>query len=363
MLPQFNFAPFLEQLARDIRGQKDVDHKPINVDTFVARSILQKAIRRGETDLALRATATLLRDDPQVLWRRLLVIALEDLGIYEWKLLGKIAVAESSKVLRASVGTELEVATALVTQACEGTRCQAANELHILGRFHPYGDDVRRAMRILPVRDALDLAGNPQGEFIGRYVGVLFCLGQDQPTSSWPKPLVPIEELFDRITGPASPEIAALYAWTFKRTRLPLACGSLLLHAVNGTPVNDEEYTHDDKLPPVAWIGETPSFALDQYTRGGRAAISSYVRSSRRWIGFAGKLGLSHVEQCKTAGELFFRVESAAVTRRRSWDIARVIRDKAWTIGCHIPVPIAEKGLDLAFAEVGCLNLIRSSLV
>ena len=204
---------------------------------------------------------------------------------------------------------------------------------------------------------------NPEGEFIGRYVGVLFCLGRETLTSSWPKPLVPIEELFERITGPASPEMAALYAWTFKRTRLPLALGSLLLHAVNGTPVNDDEYTHDDKLPPVAWFGDVPSFALDQYTRGGRAAISSYVRTSPEWRVYTAKLGLSHAQQCKAAGEMFFRVESAAVTQRRSWDIARVIRDEAWTIGCHVPVPIAESALDLAWAEVRLLNEHRVALV
>lgn len=98
-------------------------------------------------------------------------------------------------------------------------------------------------------------------------------------------------------------------------------------------------------------------------TRGGRAAISSYVRTSPEWAAYTAKLGLSHAQQCKAAGELFFRVESAAVTRRRSWDIARVIRDLAWTIGCHVPVPLAEQGLDLAFAQVARLNLERSSVI
>lgn len=98
-------------------------------------------------------------------------------------------------------------------------------------------------------------------------------------------------------------------------------------------------------------------------TRAGRAAISSYVRMSPQWRAFAAKLGLSHGQQCKAAGELFFRVESAAVMRRRSWDIGRVIRDLAWTLGCHVPVPLADGALELAFGQVSSLNQQRAALL
>jgi hypothetical protein len=40
-------------------------------DTWIARSALQKAIRRGDEELAVRAAMTLLKTDPPVLWMRL----------------------------------------------------------------------------------------------------------------------------------------------------------------------------------------------------------------------------------------------------------------------------------------------------
>ena len=43
---------------------------PLTISPWVAMSLLQKAIRRGRKDLALRAAATLLKGSPERLWRR-----------------------------------------------------------------------------------------------------------------------------------------------------------------------------------------------------------------------------------------------------------------------------------------------------
>ena len=52
----------------------------LTVSPWVAMSLLQKAIRRGEERLALRAAATLLLS-PDRLWRRCGCIAFEDVGV------------------------------------------------------------------------------------------------------------------------------------------------------------------------------------------------------------------------------------------------------------------------------------------
>src|SRR5690606_38039022 len=110
----------------------------------------------------------------------------------------------------------------------------------------------------------------------------------------------------------------------------PLSCASLLLHAVNGTPKGGvDTYAADDPLPPVIEVSGIPSFAFDQYTRLGKAAIRQYVSRSERWRAFSEPLKLTRQQQATAAGELFFRVESAVVRRRRSWDIGRVLRDQA----------------------------------
>jgi hypothetical protein len=54
---------------------------PLAINPWVASSLLQKAIRRADTDLAARAAFTLSKYRGQGIWRRLIVIAFEDVGV------------------------------------------------------------------------------------------------------------------------------------------------------------------------------------------------------------------------------------------------------------------------------------------
>jgi hypothetical protein len=62
------------------RRGKPPTPRPLDVSPWLAMSILQKVIRRDRKDLALGAAATLLRDAPDKLWRRIGCIAFEDVG-------------------------------------------------------------------------------------------------------------------------------------------------------------------------------------------------------------------------------------------------------------------------------------------
>ncbi|WP_204351099.1 hypothetical protein, partial [Serratia marcescens] len=51
--------------------------RPLAVDHWLVSSLLQKAIRRGDADLAARAALTLLDLRGSTIWRRFMVIAFE----------------------------------------------------------------------------------------------------------------------------------------------------------------------------------------------------------------------------------------------------------------------------------------------
>ena len=70
-----------QQLSDAISNFQTPTCDPLTVSPWVAMSLMQKAIRRGEERLALRAAATLLRDAPDRLWRRCGAIAYEDVGL------------------------------------------------------------------------------------------------------------------------------------------------------------------------------------------------------------------------------------------------------------------------------------------
>ena len=67
--------------------------RPMDASPWVAMSAMQKAIRRGREDLALSAAATLLRDTPDKLWRRIGCIAYEDVGLASLEAVGLATVA------------------------------------------------------------------------------------------------------------------------------------------------------------------------------------------------------------------------------------------------------------------------------
>jgi hypothetical protein len=69
------FENDLSRLAREARP------RPLAIDPWVASSLLQKAIRRGDVDLAERAAFTLSRYRGRGIWRRLVAIAFEDVGV------------------------------------------------------------------------------------------------------------------------------------------------------------------------------------------------------------------------------------------------------------------------------------------
>jgi hypothetical protein len=54
--------------------------EPLIADQWVVKSLLQKSIRRGEVEIAQRAALTFLAQKGSSLWRRLMIIAFEDIG-------------------------------------------------------------------------------------------------------------------------------------------------------------------------------------------------------------------------------------------------------------------------------------------
>jgi replication-associated recombination protein RarA len=111
------------ELQHAVRRQgKPPSQRPMDASPWVAMSAMQKAIRRGREDLGLSAAATLLRDAPDKLWRRMGCIAYEDVGIASLETVGLATVALAGKQLRAALGGEWTVASCLVSELCRAPK-------------------------------------------------------------------------------------------------------------------------------------------------------------------------------------------------------------------------------------------------
>ena len=104
-----NGPEILHLIRRDLQhavGRRGKPSIPRSLDAspWVAMSAMQKAIRRGREDLALSAAATLLRDAPEKLWRRIGCVAYEDVGVASLDAVGLATVALAGKQVRAALG-------------------------------------------------------------------------------------------------------------------------------------------------------------------------------------------------------------------------------------------------------------------
>src|SRR5271157_2211159 len=109
----------------------------LDVSPWRAMSLFQNAVRRGREDLALGAAATLLRDAPERLWRRIGCIAYEDVGVASLNAVGLATVALGGKQVRAALGGEWAVASCIVSELCQAPKCRAADDLLVSSELHP----------------------------------------------------------------------------------------------------------------------------------------------------------------------------------------------------------------------------------
>jgi hypothetical protein len=108
---------------------------PLVADRYVALSALQKAIRRGYEDLALRAAMNLMIGGPHAIWRRLGIIAFEDIGVGNIDAVGWVTVVIGRPEVRKRLGGEWKVADFLIRILCRSAKCRATDDLvHLIER-------------------------------------------------------------------------------------------------------------------------------------------------------------------------------------------------------------------------------------
>ena len=128
---------------------------PLSIDPWVASSLLQKAMRRGDIDLAERAAFTLFRYRGQGIWRRLIVIAFEDVGVGSVYALLQTTRACMSADWRLTVGGD-ELALRIVVRLLAGApKDRSADHLICAAHDHPIFEEDRRKLGAASLASAL----------------------------------------------------------------------------------------------------------------------------------------------------------------------------------------------------------------
>lgn len=346
-----------EQLADEIFAHREPNPSPLKISPWLAMSLLQKAIRRGERELAQRAAATLLLIAPDRLWRRCGAAAFEEIGVADLETISVVTAALAGKKYRTTIGGDWKVASFIVDKMARAPKCRAADDLLLVADLHPR---YQRARRELSTKTAADLIRISTGdaELLVRALAAWYAVGT-RPGQS--KQLAARRgdphALFDGLCEAGLPHSAVEIAREgFRRIGEPLCPFVALL-----CPERQQEAAilQDDTLPGETMIGEVACWAYDMYSREGQSALRAFLQgesATAKWV----RDHIARPQRLHFLGTLVFRVEGGLVRQRSRWstsdELRRLVDVECNGAGCSDATEL----LQLMQSELHLLNGVRA---
>jgi hypothetical protein len=350
-----------QRLAREIDSNSALPSAPIATDPWIVSSLLQKSIRRGETEIAQRAALTFVKLRGASVWRRLTVIAFEDVGIGSLEVVTTTVAVSSDSAWRKNHGGDLKLAVYLAGLLAEAPKDRSADYL-CDANDHPMLADFWRAMekasldsKLSHVRD--QALGLPQ-----RAVATLSALGIGVRGDISPGTggLEALLTAFDELKVPEELVAATRIAATRTREKITAMVPLIWLAAQNS-----KKTVCDRPIPPLVKADDVPLYALDKHTRSGREAIWRFAYENdsvrtclARFVPAGQRRSAAYVAA--------FYVDAAPVAARLIWDQSEALeafgieRD---LIHAGVPAEGIQPLLEAMRANLEHLNELRAQIL
>ncbi|PIU06546.1 MAG: hypothetical protein COT28_21775 [Methylobacterium sp. CG08_land_8_20_14_0_20_71_15] len=291
--------------------------RPLAVDHWLVSSLLQKAIRRGDADLAARAALTLLDLRGSTIWRRFMVIAFEDVGAGCVEALADVVAFGTDKDLRAKAGSDAQVAVWLARRLALATKDRSSDYLICSARNHPSLEEARETIGSRTVADRIGMVMDESVPLPVRATAAWYASGIEW-TGEKRVGRGDLSGLINAFRLLGVPDrLAAVTRTAALRTREPitLMVPLIWLSAFGGEHPSVRE-TH---TAPSPMLGEIPAYAFDKHTRIGKRAITLLSRENE-----AVRTCLEHhvpeFRHRQTAWVAAFYADATPITRRLTWD-------------------------------------------
>ena len=171
-------ADVLDCASLKLRNNTHINYLP-RCEKWIASSALQKCVRRSEAALAQRAAFTFARLDRQGLWRRLISIAFEDVGVGDIDVLIETVAIATSPDWRANAGEEKALAY-LVQRLTEAPKDRSADYLMLAARLHAGFEHMRQTCKAGSIETRLKLVADLAEPLAERAVAAWFLSGLDE---------------------------------------------------------------------------------------------------------------------------------------------------------------------------------------
>jgi hypothetical protein len=292
------------------------DLLPLPIDPWIASSLLQKSIRRGDADMAVHAALTLFRMRPGGIWRRFMVIAFEDVGAASVDALLVAVRAAIDLGWRANVGSDERVIASVARLLAEAPKDRSADHLICSSRSYPPWEEARRMAGSRSIMRRLDLVAENEQPLHVRAIAAWYSSGieWDDERRVGKGDLSGLTAVFRSIGVPEELAMATRYAATRTCEPITIMVPLIWLEAFrDGHPA-----VVDCPVPPSPAIRGVPLYALDMHTAIGKTAIHQFARENQA----VRETLAEYVPEFRTqdaACMAAFYADAAPVSRRLDW--------------------------------------------
>jgi hypothetical protein len=357
----------MDELSNDLFKSKVVaiDHsptldpiKPLLCDRWLAVSAMQKSIRRGDGLTAQRALRTLYQHGPSATWRRLLIIACEDVGI------GALGAVVTTATRCANAKARCDEAAALATaqMLAEAPKDRSADLLFAIALHDPALEIMRSRCRSVSVARRLEFLADPTLSLPERALAVWHSSGVESRGERrvGPGDLDALMRTYAELRVPE--RLLEAVAVAIKKAREPFA---LLLPLLWLTASGSETELLDSPLPPSALINGVPLYALDKHTRLGRQAIGRFAKENAEIARFLTKRGCGSGDDRALRMAVFY-ADGALTRPTLRWRHSAELTASGVAAdfhGVHVGADVGPELAELVVAHIANLNSIRSQLL
>jgi hypothetical protein len=287
-------------------------------DPYLLASAVQKAVRRGDLEIARRAGHQLHDLDRQRLWRRLAVTALEDIGIGDVEAAAQVIAIAYIPAARRLFGDDLAALDAALAIACGAVKDRMADHFCSIVSREPVAPEDKALLGQASPNALFAVVASSGQPWVRRPRAAVMVSGRAEGP---PYQSDNMEALFEVYQELGVPDLllaaCAVYAarqrdplpvfvplaWLF---RAPGCTGTVTVH-----PLHDIEMT-----------GDMPTWTLDPVNcRLGRRAVDLFLRAHMARPPYASRLVAAAI----------WNAESALCDRTLDWPMGDEIRQRAYT--------------------------------
>lgn len=284
-------------------------------DQYLLASLMQKAIRRGNLPIARRAAYQLHSLDRQRLWRRLMVTALEDIGIAGTETAAELVALGALPAARKLMGGDLPALDRVLASACMAAKDRTADHLLSILSREPFPASDLRAVS---GKALLAITASSEVLWQRRLHAAALAAGRTDPVHPGAPGIAALLALFADMGVPELLIAACAGYAARQRDLLPvLVPFAWLLHE----PGFLDRTIKAHAPPPAELIAGWPAYSFDPlWTRTGKRAVRLWLRSYLTIPQFTER----QVAAC------VWNAEAAICDRTLTWPLGDELRQRAY---------------------------------